>query len=158
MRYIVSSFVTAAILASASAGAAETSAPPSAPAPTSAPAASAAPAAAEARIPFANHGGIWSWQVENSSTLLIQSQNRKWYKATLMSPCFDLPFAETVGFETNPDGSFDKFGSVKVKGQRCQVVSLVETAPPAKKVKKVKPQEKIAPAATTHAPATDKPK
>ena len=137
------------MFASASVGASET--------PAAAPTA-AAPAAAEARIPFANHGGIWSWQVENNTTMLIQSQNRKWYKATLMSPCFDLPFAEAVGFETNPDGSFDKFASVKVKGQRCQVVSLVETAPPARKVKNGKAPTKLAPAATTHAPAADAPK
>ena len=155
MRNILFLLISASVFASAAAGAADTpSAPPPAPASSPAPAAPAA----EARIPFANHGGIWSWQVENNTTMLIQSQNRKWYRATLMSPCFDLPFAEAVGFETNPDGSFDKFGSVKVKGQRCQVVSLVETAPPAKKVKNGKPPAKLAPAATTHAPAADQPK
>lgn len=110
----------------------------------------AKPAPAEARIPFASHHGIYTWDVLNDRSLLIQSQTRQWYKATLMSPCFELPFVETMGFETNPDGSFDKFSAIKVRGQRCPLISLVDSPPPAKKVKKH--GVKIAPAATTHAP------
>ncbi len=98
----------------------------------------ATPAAApsEARIPFANHRGIYTWQVVNDKTVLIQTQDRQWYKATLMVSCFDLPFAETIGFETNADGSFDKFGAIKLRHQNCPLVSLVKTDPPAKKAKK----------------------
>jgi hypothetical protein len=113
------------------------------------PAPAAAPAP-EASIPFANHDGIYTWQVENDSSILIQGQNRKWYRATLMSSCFDLPFAEQVAFETNPSGSFDKFSAVRVRSQRCPVTSLVETTAPAKKVKKLKSPAKVAPEATTH--------
>lgn len=113
------------------------------------PALAAAPAP-EASIPFANHDGIYTWQVENDRSILIQGQNRKWYRATLMSSCFDLPFAEQVAFETNPSGSFDKFSAVRVRSQRCPVSSLVETTAPAKKVKKLKSPAKIAPEATTH--------
>jgi hypothetical protein len=99
-----------------------------------APAAPSAPAA-ETRIPFANHGGIYNWQVINDRTVLIQGQNRKWYKATLMSSCFDLSFSERLGFESNSDGSFDKFSSIKTHGQNCPLTSLVETTPPPRKVK-----------------------
>lgn len=88
---------------------------------------------AETQIPFANHGGIYDWRVVNDRTVLIESQNRKWYKATLLSSCIELPFAETIGFESNADGSFDKFSSIKVRGQDCPLVSLVETAAPPKK-------------------------
>jgi hypothetical protein len=91
--------------------------------------------APEAQIAFANHGGIYNWQVVDSRTVLIQGQNRKWYKATLFSSCFDLPFAERLGFESNSDGSFDKFSSIQVRSQKCPLVSLVETAAPAKKSK-----------------------
>jgi len=119
---------------------------------------SSKPAPAEVTIPFANHGGIYTWQVLNDRTLLVQSQSRKWYRATLMSPCFDLPFTEKLGFETNADGSFDKFGAVKVRGQRCPLVSLVESPPPPRKAKKGEAGQKIAPAATTHAPEGDAPK
>ncbi len=106
--------------------------------------------AAETQIPFANHGGIYNWQVINERTLLIQGQNRKWYKATLMSACFDLPFAEQLGFEANSNGSFDKFSSIKARGQNCPLISLVETTPPPRKVKSSKA---AAPAAAAPAPA-----
>ncbi|HVC01970.1 MAG TPA: DUF6491 family protein [Steroidobacteraceae bacterium] len=91
-----------------------------------------APAAAapEAQIPFANHHGIYDWDVINDRTLLIQSEGGTWYKATLMSPCFDLPFAERLGFKTNPDGSFDRFSAILVRHQRCPLTSLVVTTAP----------------------------
>lgn len=91
--------------------------------------------AGEARIPFADHGGIYNWQVLNNRTILIQGQDRSWYKATLFSPCVDLPFAERVGFQSNPDGTFDKFSSIRVGRQNCRLTSLVPTTPPAKKPK-----------------------
>ena len=90
----------------------------------------------EASIPFANRDGIYDWRVIDSRTILIQSLDHQWYKATLMSSCFDLPFAERIGFQTNPDGSFDKFGAIKVRGQYCPLTSLVKTDPPAKKSKR----------------------
>jgi hypothetical protein len=91
--------------------------------------------AAEASIPFADHDGIYNWQVIDDRTVLIQGQNRKWYKASLMSRCFDLAFAERLGFESNPNGSFDKFSAITVRGQSCPLTSLVETLPPPRKVK-----------------------
>ena len=94
-------------------------------------AASAAPAP-EASIPFANHGGIYNWRVVNDRTVLIQSQSRRWYKATLLSSCIDLPFAERLGFESNADGSFDKFSMITARHQRCPLISLVETDAPSK--------------------------
>jgi hypothetical protein len=105
----------------------------------------------EASIPFANHGGIYSWQVVDDRTILIESRSRKWYKAILFSPCIDLPFSETLGFESNPDGSFDKFSSIKVPRQNCPLTSLVETAAPAKKAKH---KSAVAPPAANAVPAT----
>lgn len=52
-----------------------------------------------------------------------------------MSSCFDLRFAERLGFESNPSGSFDKFSAITVRGQRCPLTSLVEAPPPPRKVK-----------------------
>jgi hypothetical protein len=108
----------------------------------------------EAQIPFADHGGIYNWQVVDDRTVLIQSQNRKWYKATLFSPCIDLPFAERLGFESNSDGSFDKFSAIQVRSQKCPLTSLVETTAPAKKAKAKKTG--AAPASVTP-PATTPP-
>ncbi len=107
-------------------------------------------AAGEARIPFANHGGIYNWQVVNDRTILIQAQNRMWYKATLFSPCLNLPFAERLGFQSNADGSFDKFSSIRVGRQNCPLVSLVPTTAPAKNAKSHK---QAGPAMSGSAPA-----
>jgi len=104
-------------------------------------------AAAQTRIPFADHGGIYNWRVVDDRTVLIQGQDRRWYKATLLSACIDLPFAERIGFESNPDGSFDKFSSIQVRDQNCPLLSLVETTAPVKAAKTKKP----AAAATPHA-------
>jgi hypothetical protein len=119
----------------------------------SAPAA-AAPAAKplpEVQINFANHGGIWDWSVVDNKTLLIQDRSRRWYKATLLVNCIDLPFGQKLGFESNPDGSFDKFSAIQTRGQRCPLISLVRTdAPVSKKSKKT---DTTKPASVTPAPA-----
>jgi hypothetical protein len=109
----------------------------------------------EAQIAFADHGGIYNWQVVDDHTVLIQSQSRKWYKATLLSRCIDLPFAERLGFESNSDGSFDKFSSIQVRSQKCPLISLVATTAPAKKVKAKKTGE--TPPAAAAPPATTEP-
>ncbi len=127
--------------------------------PASAAPAPATPAKAEpqARIPFADHHGIYDWRVVNDHELLIQSEGGTWYKASLMGTCFDLPFAERIGFTTNPDGSFDRFSSILVRHQRCPVTSLVvTTAPTAKpgprRVEAVPENGKAAPAAKSAPP------
>jgi hypothetical protein len=94
--------------------------------------------APEARIPFAKTN-LWNWQVVDDKTVLIQDQSRRWYKATLFGICTNLAFANRIGFDSNPGGSFDKFSALIVRGQRCPLSSLVKTDPPAKKAKAAKP-------------------
>jgi hypothetical protein len=116
---------------------AEDAAPTAATAPSAAPA--PAPATApprEAQINFANHGGIWNWEVVDSTTVLIEDRGRRWYKATLLVNCIDLPFEQKIGFESNADGSFDKFSAIQTRQLRCPLSSLVRTEAPAKKQKK----------------------
>jgi len=50
-----------------------------------------------------------------------------------MGFCTNLPFAERVGFVTEPTGEFDRFSSIVVQGDICDVQSLVKSTPPAKK-------------------------
>jgi hypothetical protein len=116
----------------------------------------AAAAEPQASIAFANHGGIYDWRVVDDRTVLIQGLNRQWYKATLFSSCIDLPFAERVGFESNADGSFDKFSSIKLRNQTCPLTSLTKTAPPARKSKPHKAAE-VTTAAPAPAPASAPP-
>jgi hypothetical protein len=95
----------------------------------------AAPASVpEAQIPFAKRN-IWNWQVVDDQTVLIQDQGRRWYKATLFGHCINLPFANTIAFDSNPGGTFDKFSAILVRGQRCPLSSLVATDAPPKKQK-----------------------
>jgi len=106
---------------------------------------------AEVQIKFANHGGIWDWDVVDSKTVLIQDRSRRWYKATLSVNCVDLPFEQRIGFESNADGSFDKFSTIQTRQHRCPLQSLVRTEAPVNK--KAKKAGKPAPA--TSAPASD---
>ncbi|HEY2677367.1 MAG TPA: DUF6491 family protein [Steroidobacteraceae bacterium] len=93
----------------------------------------------EAQIPFANKGGIIDWQVVDMKTVLLKDRGGRWYKATLLGTCFDLPTATNrLSFQSNPNGTFDKFSSILVGDQqRCQLASLVESAAPPKKSKAV---------------------
>jgi hypothetical protein len=98
-----------------------------------------APASAEAqqdaRIPFANNGGIRDWRSHDKDVLYVQDRQQTWYKATLMAPAFDLDSAQAIGFDTGPTDTFDRFSTVVVRGQRYAVQSLVriEGKPPTRK-------------------------
>jgi hypothetical protein len=94
------------------------------------------PKAAEARIPFVNHRGIYDWQAIDRTTLYVQDAHKHWYRATLIGDCTDLPFAQTIGFDTGPDDTLDRFSSIIVRGQRCPLTSLVASEAPPKKAKK----------------------
>jgi len=131
--FVVGAMVSAALCA---ARAADNPAPP--------PAASAAASAPEAQIPFAKTN-IWNWQVVDDKTVLIQDQGRRWYKATLYGTCINLSFVERIAFDSSPDGTFDKFSAILVRGERCPLKSLVETSAPPKKVKAKKPDPAPAP-------------
>lgn len=105
-----------------------------------APAQAQPPAAAEASIPFVNHGGIRDWRAVGDSTLYVQDQQGQWYRASLMGPAFDLPFAEAIGFDGRGTDTFDRFASVVVRGQSYPVQSLVKVpGPPSAAAGKAKP-------------------
>jgi hypothetical protein len=139
-----------AVVAPTPAGPRADDAVPAVPAVPAASATAPAPAAPrEVQINFANHGGIWNWEVVDSTTVLIQDRSRRWYKATLLVNCIDLPFEQKIGFESNADGSFDKFSAIQTRQLRCPLSSLVRTDAPAKRAKKAAaPAAKPAPAST----------
>lgn len=89
--------------------------------------------AREAQIPFASQT-IQNWQVVDNYTVLIQDRGRRWYKATLYGNCINLSFTQNLSFVANAaSGTFDRFGSIRVRGESCPLRSLVETAAPPKK-------------------------
>lgn len=89
----------------------------------------------EASIAFANHGGVEDWQAEGDSTIYFRDQFRHWYKATLMMPAFDLPFVETIGIDSGPTGSLDKWGGVIIHHRRYPFASFEAVAGPPGKTK-----------------------
>tara|TARA_R110000868_G_scaffold18366_7_gene80917 strand:- start:626 stop:979 length:354 start_codon:yes stop_codon:yes gene_type:complete len=86
----------------------------------------------QARIHFVNHGAIRDWQPDGERGLWIKANHRQWYYADLMFRCTGLDFVNSIGFDTGPAGSFDKFSSVVVDGQKCPVASVVKSDPPPK--------------------------
>ena len=103
----------------------------------------------EAQISFANKDGIVDWQVVDDKTVLVKDRGGRWYKATLFNSCFDLPSAsQRLQFKTNANGTFDKFSTIIVRDQRCQLTSFVATTAPPKKSKAVSPAAAAAPAST----------
>ncbi len=92
----------------------------------------------QARIPFANSGGISGWQSAGRDAILLEGTGRKWYRAEVFGYCRDLDIATTIGFDTSPNGDFDSFSSLIVRGQRCPIKSLVQVPAPARKAKKLK--------------------
>jgi hypothetical protein len=90
----------------------------------------------EAQISFANQDGIVDWQVVDDKTVLVKDRGGRWYKATLFNSCFDLPAAsQRLEFQANANGAFDKFSTIIVRDQRCQLTSFVATTAPRKKSK-----------------------
>jgi hypothetical protein len=89
----------------------------------------------EASIPFVNMGSIENWTADGDSALYIQDLHRKWYHATLMGPCTDLPFVDAIGIETRGVDTLDHFGTIIVRHRRCAIQSFVASGPPPKKAK-----------------------
>jgi hypothetical protein len=72
----------------------------------------------EASIPFANRGGVEDWRAQGDTVIWFQDQHRRWYRAELFGPAFDLPSVEHIGIDASHSGTLDKFGAIVVRGHR----------------------------------------
>jgi Family of unknown function (DUF6491) len=100
---------------------------------------------AQATIPFVNHGGIRDWRADNLDGLWIQDIHRQWFYAQTMGACIGLDFAWTIGFDTRPMGTLDRFSSILVPHEsRCPIRSLTRSDAPPPKVKKGKTKAEAA--------------
>ena len=90
------------------------------------------PVRGEAEIPMANFGGIMNWKAEGTGAILIQSRHDRYYRATFMSPCYDLPYAEDIRFATGAIDTLDRFDSVIVRGHQCFFRTFEEIPKPEK--------------------------
>ena len=95
------------------------------------------PRPGHASIAFADQpDGIRDWRVVDERTVYLQGNGNRWYRADLFQACFDLPYAQTLGFQTNPGGSFDETSAVIARGKRCPLKALTPVdGPPAKTVR-----------------------
>ena len=88
----------------------------------------------EASIPFVNLNSIRNFRAIDRDTIYFQDLRRLWYRGEVIGSCLDLPFAEAIGIETRGVNRLDRFSSILVRGQRCQLTSLVRSeAPPTRK-------------------------
>ncbi len=89
----------------------------------------AVPAGA-ASIPFAASNGIDDWHPDGDEAPFIRSR-QQWYRAELFSTCFGLRSTNTIGFDTEADGSLTQHSAIVVEGKRCPLTSLEKMdAPP----------------------------
>ena len=87
--------------------------------------------APEAQIRFVQYGSVYSWHAETDRLLYIQGRDRAWYQVVLFTPCDGLQFANGIRLiPSDGAGTFDRFGHVGLRGNRCKVESVKAVAPP----------------------------
>ena len=84
-------------------------------------------------IQFAARGGIKDWHSENDQSIYLRDRTGNWYYATFNGVCPNLRAAQTMHFETDAAGAFDRFSSITTDYGRCQVASVVRSPAPAAK-------------------------
>jgi hypothetical protein len=100
-------------------------------APTGAP--PRADALGDARIAFPSRGGIVRMQADGDEALYVQDRHRQWYRAQLYGPCYGLSRSLGIGFDTRGSMDFDRFSTIVVGDERCQIQSLARSGPPPSK-------------------------
>jgi Family of unknown function (DUF6491) len=83
----------------------------------------------EASITFPDRT-IRNFEADGDRGIWIEDQQRRWYYGTFIGPCQDLNFAQGIGFDTQGLSRFDKFSRIIVRGDRCQLNSLVTAEKP----------------------------
>jgi len=90
----------------------------------------------DASIAFANHGGVDDWRAVGDREIWFKDNHRRWYRAVLFSPAFDLPYAEAIGIDARPSGTLDRFGGIYVRGRHYNFTSFEQmSGPPPSKLK-----------------------
>ncbi|MGZ8345777.1 MAG: DUF6491 family protein [Allosphingosinicella sp.] len=90
----------------------------------------AAAASEEVRIPFVNFGGIRSFHANDDDVVYLQDNRRRWYRAELIGSCWGLPWANRVRVDTRGGSTVDRFSTLIVDGERCQLGSLTRSDEP----------------------------
>jgi len=87
--------------------------------------------APEANIRFVQHGTVNSWHAETDRLLYLEGRDRSWYQVVLFDHCDGLRFANGIRLiPSDGAGTFDRFGSIALRGNRCKVESVKQVEPP----------------------------
>lgn len=92
----------------------------------------------EARIAFANSGGIRNFEANGDRGLWIEDRQRRWHYARIIGPCHDLGHATGLSFDTRGTPALDRFGGVVVRGDYCPFDSLVTAEKPLPRKQRLK--------------------
>jgi hypothetical protein len=105
----------------------------------------------DASIPFVGFGAIRSWTARDDGSLVLEGDNKRFYRATFIGACPELKFAGPArAHKTGPVDRADRFSSIIVNGRTCQFATLDEVIDP-------KSQAKAAPAGTVQGQALPPP-
>jgi hypothetical protein len=86
--------------------------------------------APEARIPFLHIGSMRTFRAIDRNTLYVEARQREWYRVTTLGACINLPWARTIGVDTRGSGTFDRYSTLIVDGERCALRSVVRSGEP----------------------------
>jgi hypothetical protein len=73
---------------------------------------------------------IRNFEADGDKGIWIEDQQRRWYYGSFIGPCQDLNFAQGIGFDTQGLSRFDRFSRIIVRGDICQLNSLVTAEKP----------------------------
>jgi len=88
---------------------------------------------AEVRVPFLHIGRFRTFRAYDDETLYLRGSHRRWYRLTTLGPCPNLPWARVIGVDTNRGPTLDRFSTLIVDGDRCQLRSVVNSGEPPKR-------------------------
>ncbi len=103
----------------------------------------------ETSIAFPGNATIRNWQADDDDGVWIQDGRKNWYYGKFFGPCHNIDFAQAIGVDTAGLSRLDRFSTILVRGDRCQLTSFVTSAPPPskKELKAARDAEKAARAA-----------
>lgn len=92
----------------------------------------------EAKINFPNEGAIRNFEADGNDGLWLEDRQRRRYYAELHGGCQEIDFAQAIGFDTRGSATFDRFSTIVVAGDKCQLASLVTANKPLPRKERLK--------------------
>ena len=87
--------------------------------------------APETKIPRMAH--FLEWTADGDRGLYIRGDTGQWYYARVEGNCPRLSAADTLRFQTAPNGDLDRKGAIHAQGWRCLLSSVTASAAPPEK-------------------------